>query len=920
MPRSGQRSRIALRGGRPTWPPDDHQQTGRAAVCRTSRRDQIRHTTIHIGEPLGGRARVLFGRDRELKSLMRLLHSTAAGRGGMAVITGPVVGGKTAILHELGTRAIAAGVRLVRASCTLAEQPLDWGLADQILGRGAAERLTAHSAGDAVEEVCVSLFQMAEANPILLTIDDVDLGDEPSLLAILAMAPLLRNTRMMIAVTICPDRPPARLPHGAETLPRLPDVQLVELPLLSPLAVRQFAAEHLGAERADQIADDLYRFSGGSPLLVQALIEDHEAGAGRLVAGDSFMSAVAACVHGCEPEAVGVAEAVAVLGEHATPDAVGELVGLAPPAATRSMGVLDRAGLLAGGRFRHGAGRLAVLGRMTSYGRMEIHRRAAEILHRRGGPSSAVAAHLLEADWSGEEWAFDVLVEAGRQAFREGDFVAVMRYLRLALASGWGRPGRLDVKVMLAAAEWRVDPAVAVRHLPDLLDAARSGALRGSHGLELFRQLLWYGRFADAGELIDRLRSTVADGSLIGMCHVHPALLDRLPRSARRSMGQTVEDARRILHRAEPMDEEMDGIVSSLMALLLGGVLDAADSCETLLKEPRVTEAPTWKAIIAAIRAETAWRKGDLAGAEAHAQEALTIVRPSGWGVAIGAPLSTLLHAQTAMGHLDDAKATVGVPMPRETAETAFGIGYELARAQYHLVTDQPRAAFAGFQACGQAVQRWGCGQSHMFPWRLGAARACLQLGWCRRAADLLTAQITHTSPGDLRTYGIALRLLAQVSKPGQRQRLLMQSVDALEAAQDRYQLALALSDLAGTHQLKGGEEEVRAYWIRAQELARECNAKPLMKRLATQHDHAEAAPLSGAERRVAVLAARGQTNREIAEALYITRSTVEQHLTRIYRKLNVQTRGDLGDLFSVGIAEVATAAAGREPREAVRV
>lgn len=372
-------------------------------------------------------------------------------------------------------------------------------------------------------------------------------------------------------------------------------------------------------------------------------------------------------------------------------------------------------------------------------------------------------------------------------------------------------------------------------------------------------------------------------------------------------MSHTIADARGILHQAEPADETMDTIVSALMALLLGGARDVSASCERLLKEPRVAKAPTWKAIISAIRAEAAWRKGDLTGAEAHAREALGILQPSGWGVVIGAPLSTLLYAQTAMGHFDDAKETVEAPMPRETAETAFGIGYELARANYHLATDQPRAAFAGFQACGQAIQRWGTGLSYVFPWRLGAARACLQLGWRRRAADLVTAQIGNIAPGDLRTYGMALRLLAQLSKPGQRQRLLLESVDVLEAAQDRYQLALALSDVAGNYRLMDGEREARSYWIRAQELARECNAKPLMRRLAAEHDHAEAVPLSSAERRVAALAARGHTNREIAEALYITRSTVEQHLTRIYRKLNIHTRSDLSNLFVADIAEKAT-------------
>jgi DNA-binding CsgD family transcriptional regulator len=49
---------------------------------------------------------------------------------------------------------------------------------------------------------------------------------------------------------------------------------------------------------------------------------------------------------------------------------------------------------------------------------------------------------------------------------------------------------------------------------------------------------------------------------------------------------------------------------------------------------------------------------------------------------------------------------------------------------------------------------------------------------------------------------------------------------------------------------------------------------------------------LSQAERRVVELVARGCTNQEIAKRLYITVSTVEQHLTRVYRKLNVTRAG----------------------------
>lgn len=53
---------------------------------------------------------------------------------------------------------------------------------------------------------------------------------------------------------------------------------------------------------------------------------------------------------------------------------------------------------------------------------------------------------------------------------------------------------------------------------------------------------------------------------------------------------------------------------------------------------------------------------------------------------------------------------------------------------------------------------------------------------------------------------------------------------------------------------------------------------------------------LTDSERRVASLAAMGYTNREIASRLYVTASTVEQHLTRVFRKLDVKRREELPD------------------------
>jgi DNA-binding NarL/FixJ family response regulator len=51
-------------------------------------------------------------------------------------------------------------------------------------------------------------------------------------------------------------------------------------------------------------------------------------------------------------------------------------------------------------------------------------------------------------------------------------------------------------------------------------------------------------------------------------------------------------------------------------------------------------------------------------------------------------------------------------------------------------------------------------------------------------------------------------------------------------------------------------------------------------------------------------MAAEGGTNREIAQALFVTPKTVEVHLSRAYRKLKISSRRDLAtSLTSLGRA-----------------
>jgi len=50
---------------------------------------------------------------------------------------------------------------------------------------------------------------------------------------------------------------------------------------------------------------------------------------------------------------------------------------------------------------------------------------------------------------------------------------------------------------------------------------------------------------------------------------------------------------------------------------------------------------------------------------------------------------------------------------------------------------------------------------------------------------------------------------------------------------------------------------------------------------------------------RVARLARDGLTNREIAQALFVTEKTIEVHLTSSYRKLGIGSRSQLARMLS---------------------
>ena len=130
-----------------------------------------------------------------------------------------------------------------------------------------------------------------------------------------------------------------------------------------------------------------------------------------------------------------------------------------------------------------------------------------------------------------------------------------------------------------------------------------------------------------------------------------------------------------------------------------------------------------------------------------------------------------------------------------------------------------------------------------------------------------------------------------------------------LERSTSRLELAEALFALGGALRRARQPTEAREPLRHALELADRCGADALTAEIRAEIYATGARPrstarqgaesLTASERRVADLAADGRSNKEIAQALYVTPKTVEVHLSNAYRKLSIRSRQQLAVALS---------------------
>jgi DNA-binding CsgD family transcriptional regulator len=205
----------------------------------------------------------------------------------------------------------------------------------------------------------------------------------------------------------------------------------------------------------------------------------------------------------------------------------------------------------------------------------------------------------------------------------------------------------------------------------------------------------------------------------------------------------------------------------------------------------------------------------------------------------------------------------------------------------------------------GEQAERWGIPNPAILPWRSDAALSMAALG-DRVAASRLCAEEVEIARmwGAGRALGIALRAAGLVEGARRGIELLEEALTVLRQAPAPLELARALVDLGAAHRRAGARNAARELLREGLDLAYRQGGLRLADRARRELVIAGGKPrrdamrgrdaLTPSELRVAELAAGGQTNRQIAQALFITQRTVENHLTSTYAKLGISSRAEL--------------------------
>jgi DNA-binding CsgD family transcriptional regulator len=398
---------------------------------------------------------------------------------------------------------------------------------------------------------------------------------------------------------------------------------------------------------------------------------------------------------------------------------------------------------------------------------------------------------------------------------------------------------------------------------------------------------------------------------------------------ARAQRGQDADTAATLALRALEGGRLLAAGVRSPVPLAVGMVLGLAGHTEAAEEHfseiiSRALETRSFAVLAAAFgqRGTERFRRGELPAAREDLEAAVDVSQGQPWETLIDDGRACLLSLHIERGSLDEAERELDAwgaagPLP----DTAFGNRLLVERGRLRLSQARLADAVSDLELVARRVTR--SGDATPLEWRGAAAVAYHKLGEQTLALELAHQDLELARAwGAPRQLGVATATLGLIEGGRDGIGRMREGLEILQRSSARLDRARILVLLGRVLRRTGQPAEARAHlraglelavWCGASSLAnaaeQEIAASGMRRRCRTQLSGPDA--LTPSEHRVACLAADGLSNPDIANALYITRKTVEMHLGNAYRKLRINSRQQLRSLLVPAASLTARASPG---------
>ena len=649
------------------------------------------------------------------------------------------------------------------------------------------------------------------------------------------------------------------------------------------------------------------------------------------------------------------AQGVAVLGARASIRGVSSLAGVTESELIPALDALVSARILrAGGppEFVHPLVRTSVYEDIPAYVRHNMHSRTAALLAADGDDPEEVAAHLVRVEPHDDPGHADLLRRAARRALARGAPDAAAAYLRRAILATPDGDLRAQLLQELGRCELSMRDPACIPHLKEAIEGLHDRRSRSRAALALADGLLYV---ADLEGSRAVLRSAIEDlageddelaTQLAAMsAHVgygdprfNPEVQAELPRLRRlaeqigpparalnaflalvaatsgESTDQTIALVERGLDSGRLLElETSDSIAVAVVvnALVFVDELERADQLAVaMLDDARRRGLVLGFIAGSAHRGLIALRTGALARAEAETRAALELGQQHELLFTIPFTLAYLGAAMHERGDSAGAGALLEqIQLPPGFEQTLAGAMLGQIRGRLRIANGDRARGIADLRSAGGTLEAIAMRNPNIHSWRSELALAIAPEDRAA-ATELVETELARARrAGSSRAIGIALRASGLLKHGEDGIAQLREAVTELERSPARLEHARALTDLGAALRRGNARSSAREPLRAGLELASRCDARPLAERARRELLACGGRPrrimvtgrdaLTPSEQRIAEHAARGDSNREIAQALFITPKTVENHLGRIYRKLAINSRESLSDALA---------------------